>query len=284
MKIPSPRALIGYLVAVFIVGLAIGATTGYTLAKKSSPRLPSAQKFEDGWLARYKSELSLTEEQVRAIQPLLPEAVERLGGIWFRAIMTMGAVHESVDRKIEPLLDDQQREKLVRWIKKGREKRLRIARGELGEKEGGQSDLWTAAKKGDLEAIDRHLRDGADVNEHDLGFGLTPLTIAAIHDQAEAVDLLLRKGADVNARHPDGGTALHAAAFFGRLKPVQLLMENGADINARNEEGETPRDSLSADWDTLQFIGAILQVELDREEILAGREAVTEWLGSRGRE
>ena len=126
MKASPLRVVVGYLIAVFAVGVALGIAAGYTLGKKHPPRLPAAQKFEDEWLAKYRSELALTADQVEAIRPLLPGAVDQLGGIWYRAIMTMGAVQESIDRKVEPLLDDDQRRKLVASIKKSREKRLYI--------------------------------------------------------------------------------------------------------------------------------------------------------------
>ena len=107
---------------------------------------------------------------------------------------------------------------------------------------------------------------------------MTPLAVAAIHGQVEAVNLLLREGADVNAKHPDGNTALHAAAFFGRPEVVKVLLEHGADVAARNEEGRTPLEGMKADWETIQFVAAILEVELDEEEVLAGRHVVSETL------
>ena len=284
MKIQSSRTVVRYLVAVFVAGLAVGAMTGYTVARRSPSRLPSERQFEDGWLARYKSELSLTDAQLGAIQPLLPPAVERIGGAWYRAIMTMGAIQESVDRKVEPLLDEPQREKLVALIRQGREKRLRVAGERFDERTGRQDHIWYAAAIGDAEAIRQHLRKGVDVNKQDLAFGMTPLSVAAVHGQAETLVLLLQEGADVNARHPDGNTALHSAAFFGRLECVQRLLEHGADIRARNEDGRTPLESMAADWDTLQFIGAILQIELDKDKVLAGRKAVAELLQARGGE
>lgn len=282
MNALSPKTVIGYLLTVFVVGLAIGVTTGYTVAKRSPAQLPSEQKFEDEWLAKYKSELSLTEEQVQAIRPLLPEAVERVGGVWYRAIMTMGAIHESVDRKIEPMLNDQQRQKLVESIRKGREKRLRIARGKFDDQADQQDHIWYAAAVGDQDAILRHLRNGVDVNKQDLAFGMTPLTVAAIHGKPAAIDLLVREGANVNLRFPDGNTALHAAAFFGRSECVQRLLAHGADTRARNDDGKTPLEGMAADWETIQFIGAILQVELDKETVLAGRKAVGELLARQG--
>jgi hypothetical protein len=280
MKSQSPRSIALYLGVVFAISLMIGATTGYTLAKRSPPpQLPPAQKFEDGWLAKYRAELALTEEQAQAVQPLLRKPVEDLSAIWYRAIMTMGAVQESVDRRIEPLLDEQQREKLGAWIKKNRERRLYIARERFSEDPGKQDHIYYAAAIGDHDAILRYLQAGVDINQRGLAFGMTPLAVAAMHGQAGTVDLLIREGADVNARHPDGNTALHVAAFFGRLEPVERLIAAGADIHARNEEGKTALEGMAADMETIEFIGAILLVQIDKEKTLIGREAVEQLLG-----
>ena len=65
----------------------------------------------------------------------------------------MGAVQEGVDRKVEPLLDERQREKLAEWIRKGRERRLRIALGRFQDQEGTPEHIWYAAAVGDLELM-----------------------------------------------------------------------------------------------------------------------------------
>lgn len=278
MKPQSSRSIMGYLVAVFVVGLLIGISSGYTLARRTPAQLPPAQKFEDEWLEVYRSELSLTDEQLQVVKPLLRKPVEDLSGIWYRAIMTMGAVQESVDRKVEPLLNDQQREKLVALIQKSREKRRHVAREKFSQKAGKPDHIWYAAAVGDLEGIRRHLQAGAEINKQDLAFGMTPLAVAAAHGQAGSVRLLLEQGADVNAASPDGNTALHAAAFFGRTEVVRALLDHGAQTRARNEEGKTPLEGMAANWETVQFIGAILQLELDRERVEAGRQEVAEVL------
>ena len=168
-----------------------------------------------------------------------------------------------------------ERQKLIALIKESRQKRLRIAGEKFDRQSAIQDNIWYAAAAGDLDAIRQHLQGGVDINKPDLAFGMTPLSLAAAHDQAEAIRVLLENGADVNARHPDGNTALHTAAFFGRLECVRRLLAAGAEINLKNDEGQKPLDSSrSADWETIQFIGAILQVELDKEKILAGRKAV----------
>ena len=244
------------------------------------PPIPIGMKFEDEWLEVYRAELSLTDEQLQAVKPLLRKPVEDLSGIWYRAIMTMGAVQESVDRKIEPFLNDQQREKLVALIHKSREKRRHIAREKFSQQAGKPDHIWYAAAVGDTDAIRRHLQAGVDINKRDLVFGMTPLAVAAAHGQAGSVELLLEKGADVNAAAPDGNTALHAAAFFGRTTVVRMLLDHHANALARNEEGETPLEGISADWATIEFISAILDVGLDKTTVETGREEVAVLLQS----
>ena len=136
------------------------------------------------------------------------------------------------------------------------------------------ADIWAAAQQGDTAAIEAQLDAGVDANGQNPASGGTALAVAALFDQTEAVGLLLSRGADVDARSRDGATALHAAAFLGHAGPARLLIEAGADLDARNASGATPMQALAADWETTQFIGTILQIELDKGKVLAGRKDV----------
>ena len=107
-----------------------------------------------------------------------------------------------------------------------------------------EDTIWSAVKNGDLDAIERHVQGGADIDGIDPVFGQTPLVWAALVGQLEAVDWLLQNGAAVNARTKDGGTPLHAAAFLGRVEVAKLLLEYGADTEAKNNNGDTPRGRL----------------------------------------
>ena len=68
-----------------------------------------------------------------------------------------------------------------------------------------------------------------------VGCGCKPawLSIFNAADQGniEAVKKHLANGADVNTHH-GGSTALHWAAFKGHKEIAELLIENGADVNA----------------------------------------------------
>ena len=134
-----------------------------------------------------------------------------------------------------------------------------------------EDTIWSAAKTGDLAAIERHLQGGADINGSDLAFGQTPLVWAALVGQLEAVNWLLQNGAAVNGRTKDGGTPLHAAAFLGRVEVAKLLLEHGADTEAKNDNGDTPRAALAVDWELTHYLAGLLQIEIDARQVEEGR-------------
>ena len=79
----------------------------------------------------------------------------------------------------------------VNWISGGS-----IASGlEVNAVKAEEDNIWSAAKTGDLAAIERHLQGGADINGIDPVFGQTPLVWAALVGQLEVVDWLLQNGA-----------------------------------------------------------------------------------------
>ncbi len=120
-------------------------------------------------------------------------------------------------------------------------------------------NIWSAAKRGDIEAIRRFVAAGADADAKRDGW--TPLHFAAEHGKIEAIrelaklgvkidardeggctPLMLAKtaeqtrllsdlGADVNKHDKQGGTALERAALLGTEEMVKLLLSQGADPN-----------------------------------------------------
>ncbi len=147
---------------------------------------------------------------------------------------------------------------------------------------GDASNLWGAARAGDLGVIERHLTGGAGVDAVDPVQGVTPLISAALTDQTEAIELLIRRGANVNGLSNDGGTALHAAAFLGHENAVELLVRNGAKVNAKNNRGNTPLDVALLDEGTTRYIASLLQLELNEEGLGRRKAAIAESLRQHG--
>ena len=150
-----------------------------------------------------------------------------------------------------------------------------------------ESDLLAAAKNGDLEQIERHLRKGADVNEVNREQG-TALNMAAMGNQPEAVRLLLERGADPNVRNDDDGTPLIAAAFLGNTEVVEILIEAGADVNARNDDQSTALMAAAAPWRDIkgivEFISMYFQLDLDLDAVRENRPAAVRILVEAGGE
>ncbi len=144
------------------------------------------------------------------------------------------------------------------------------------------TDIWTAAAYGDLEAIRMHVERGASLDAEEPIYGQSPLAWAVIGGQQDVVDYLLDAGANASARYRDQNTALHTAAFFGRAEAASRLLETGADVNARNVYGETPLDSMRHGRETTSYIAGILNVPIDFDAVVAGRERIRATIESQG--
>ena len=92
--------------------------------------------------------------------------------------------------------------------------------------------LIKAAKKGDMNKVERLIENGADIKAKDKS-GSTSLDWAAYGGHTDVVKFLIKKGEDIN-------TALISAALGGQIDLVQLLIEKNANVNAAYEEGSTP--------------------------------------------
>ncbi|NXO29654.1 RN5A ribonuclease, partial [Cisticola juncidis] len=129
------------------------------------------------------------------------------------------------------------------------------------------SELHTAVRNKDKQAVLELLEQGADVNSR-AGSGWTPLHSAVQAREEGLVRLLLDWGASVHARKDNGGTAFTEAGIAGNVGILELLLERGADINDRDINGFTA--FMEAAWygkeEALRFLhsrGA--EVNLRRE-------------------
>lgn len=81
--------------------------------------------------------------------------------------------------------------------------------------------LQDAAKAGDLEAAQKMLDDGADVNGKDAK-EISPLGVAVGFNKVAILKLFLEANADVEQTDPKGNTALHYAA--GKHFSIRLFI------------------------------------------------------------
>ena len=146
------------------------------------------------------------------------------------------------------------------------------------------SSLHIAALQGNLEAIQRHIHVGSDLNMKD-AYGSTALIVAATFGQTDVAKALINAGADITFTNNEGSTALHVAAFLCRDEIVQILLDNGADKTARNKAGHTALETVSgpftevkAIYDGLSTALKPLGLYLDYERIKRTRPMIAEML------
>ena len=113
--------------------------------------------------------------------------------------------------------------------------------------------LLKAVSKGDAEDVERHIRNGADVNER-TKVGWVPLHYAVMRRKREAALVLIRHGGDVNAVTAKAKTSLHMCAERNFLEMAKLLIENGADLARLDNSG----------WSALHTAAARNRVEMAR--------------------
>lgn len=93
--------------------------------------------------------------------------------------------------------------------------------------------LHEAVRRGDIEAIERLVAEGADINETNVYQVIAPLSLAASESTPEVVRRLIELGASIDG---DGGgrrlnSPLGMAVFARKPDNVKVLAELGADIN-----------------------------------------------------
>lgn len=107
-----------------------------------------------------------------------------------------------------------------------------VARSYEGCRHISMSELHAACHDGDLQVIERLLRENPDaINQKSEQLGWTPLDRAVICQHASTVALLLSRGADPNVLSGPDDTPLHYAADGQSVEIVKELVNAGADVN-----------------------------------------------------
>ena len=112
-------------------------------------------------------------------------------------------------------------------------------------------DIWTAARKGDLTALQQHIDAGVDIDGRDEEHQSTPLHHAAYYGQVETVKWLVEKGAEKNARNNDEITPLDAA--YAGMESDEF---EGDARKAKQEVGEY-LDSIGAEKNEDRWFGLL---------------------------
>ena len=76
MNQTSPRQLLAYLAAIFLIGAAAGSIGGYSWGKRTIARWPDRSKMREKIQAKITADFNLTQEQVAKLEPLLDSHME----------------------------------------------------------------------------------------------------------------------------------------------------------------------------------------------------------------
>ena len=202
-------------------------------------------------------------------------------------LLEKGAVVNAKDKKNKTSLDYAIAKKRTEVVEL-----LRAKGGKTAKELAAAENIFAAAEVGDLEAIKRHLKGGADVNAANKQ-GYTVLHMAVRRGQKDAVVVLLEKGANVNVqrkgktpldfagkkeeiagllREKGGKTgrelkaagSIFSAAESGLVDAVKTHLAAGIDVNGKNKGGYTALH-LAAKKGHIKIAKVLLEVKADVE-------------------
>ncbi len=137
-----------------------------------------------------------------------------------------------------------------------------------------QSELTQAVMDGNLDSVERLIRQHVDVNaiERD---GTNALQWAIYYENNAIVRSLLNAGADPEAPNREGMTPLVLAAMSGNVQVVEMLLDAGAGVNHTLANGESPL-MMAARTGNLETMQLILDrgADINATENLRGTSAL----------
>ncbi|GAA6016248.1 hypothetical protein JCM10207_000444 [Rhodosporidiobolus poonsookiae] len=113
---------------------------------------------------------------------------------------------------------------------------------EVSRDAAGDTVLHVAAGNGAVDILNLYLAEYSFVLEWHNARGMTPLHSAAMKGEVEAAQILIDNGADLDAADVDGNTPLHYASSYGKLSVVKLLIDLDCHSDVKNVEGFTAAD------------------------------------------
>jgi len=130
--------------------------------------------------------------------------------------------------------------------------------------------LFTAVKNNDLQAVEKCIENGADVNAKTKD-GNFPIHYAAQNENGlEICYILIENGSLLNKKNHDGNTPLHLVVPSNDFDKVcDLMIKNGANPKIKNKE-KISADFYIHEWNTIKFINACIAGDLEKvNELLA---------------
>ncbi|MGB4710487.1 MAG: acyltransferase family protein [Fuerstiella sp.] len=108
------------------------------------------------------------------------------------------------------------------------------------------------------------------------GLAEIDVSAAVVMGDLDSLSTYLQNGGDVDAKDAHGSTPMHVACLFGRADAAEILLDAGASLEVTNNEGATSEHLLALDWETTAYIAELVQVPVDRDEVLAGRQQIAD--------
>jgi len=100
--------------------------------------------------------------------------------------------------------------------------------------------LFNALGDEDVDAADKALKAGANINALSPRGAQTPLMQSVLHGRTKMVKWCLDNGADTTIPERDGYTPMHGAGFQGRAEIADLLLKAGVGLRDKHEDGHEP--------------------------------------------
>ena len=119
----------------------------------------------------------------------------------------------------------------------------------------GLTPLHGAAFAGSLESVQALVEAGADVNDGENRFKVTPLIVAAEENRLDVVEFLLQHGVAIEQQERHRYTALTRAGFKAHWDVVQLLLKSG---------GQCQSGKVAGDWWATQCAIQVLREVTNR--------------------
>ncbi|KAH9503410.1 hypothetical protein Btru_072941 [Bulinus truncatus] len=127
-------------------------------------------------------------------------------------------------------------------------------------------DRWDAKFLTDTKIIKLLIDNGASVNQRSSD-GFLPLSLAASSNRDSVVSHLIKKGADVNQEDDEYSmTPLMHACVAGNVQIIKILLKKGADINATDLCDYSPL-MLAAQYSRDRVVSTVLQDCADVNQI-----------------